>query len=69
VELRVRLLLDDMLDQWSSLDRRIAALGDEFAEIARNDPLARRPATIPGIGVLNGARGCDRRRARFQRRP
>jgi transposase len=50
---RVRLLLDDMLDQWRGLDRRIAALGDEFAEIARNDPAARRLATIPGIGVLN----------------
>jgi transposase len=53
VGLRVRLLLDDMLDQWRGLDRRIAALGDEFAEIARNDPAARRLATIPGIGVLN----------------
>jgi transposase len=53
VGLRVRLLLDDMLDQWRGLDRRIAALGDEFAEIARNDPAARRLTTIPGIGVLN----------------
>ena len=51
--LRARLLLDDMLDHWRGLDRRIAALGDEFAEIARNDPAARRLATIPGIGVLN----------------
>ena len=42
-----------VLDQWRGLDRRIAALGDEFAEIARNDPAARRLATIPGIGVLN----------------
>src|SRR5215469_6677135 len=50
---RVRLLLDDMLDQWRGLDQRIAALGDEFAEMARNDPAARRLATIPGVGVLN----------------
>src|SRR4051812_17389847 len=50
---RVRLLLDDMLDQWRGLDRRIAALDDEFAGMARNDPAARRLATIPGIGVLN----------------
>jgi transposase len=50
---RVRLLLDDMLDQWRGLDRRIAALDDEFAEMARNDPAARRLATIPGVGVLN----------------
>jgi len=50
---RVRLLLDDMLDQWRTLDRRIVALDDEFADMARNDPAARRLATIPGIGVLN----------------
>jgi transposase len=50
---RVRRLLDDMLDQWRALDRRIAALDDEFAEMARHDTAARRLATIPGIGVLN----------------
>jgi transposase len=50
---RVRLLLDDMLDQWRGLDTRIKALDDEFAELARNDPAARRLATIPGIGVMN----------------
>jgi len=50
---RVRLLLDDMLEQWHDLDRRIEALDDEFAEMARGDPAARRLATIPGIGVLN----------------
>ena len=50
---RMRLLLDDMLDQWRALDARITALDDEFAEMARNDPAARRLATIPGIGVLN----------------
>ena len=50
---RVRLLLDDMLDQWRTLDARIKALDDEFAEMARNDPAARRLATIPGIGVMN----------------
>jgi len=50
---RVRLLLDDMLDQWRTLDRRIVALDDEFADMARNDPAAHRLATIPCIGVLN----------------
>jgi len=50
---RVRLLLNDMLDQWRALDTRITALDDEFADMARNDPAARRLATIPGIGVLN----------------
>ena len=50
---RVRLLLDDMLDQWRALDVRIKALDDEFAEMARTDPAPRRLATIPGIGVIN----------------
>lgn len=50
---RMRLLVNDMLDQWHALDTRITALDDEFAEMARNDPAARRLATIPGIGVLN----------------
>jgi len=49
----MRRLLDDMLDQWRALDERIAALDDEFAEMARDDAAARRLATIPGIGVLN----------------
>lgn len=50
---RVRLLLDDMLEQWRALDERIKSLDDEFAAMARNDPAARRLATIPGIGVMN----------------
>jgi len=50
---RVRLLLADLLDQWHALDSRIAALGEEFTEMARNDPAARRLATIPGVGVMN----------------
>ncbi len=49
----MRHLLDDMLDQWRALDARIAALDDEFADMPRKDPAARRLATIPGIGVLN----------------
>src|SRR5438309_1022226 len=53
IGLRVRLLLEDMLDQWRALDVRIKALDDEFAEMARRDPAARRLATIPGIGVMN----------------
>jgi hypothetical protein len=57
---RVRLLLDDMLDQWRGLDRRISALDDEFAAMARNDPAARRLATIPGVGVLTQPRWSPR---------
>jgi transposase len=50
---RVRLLLDDMHDQWRALGARIAALEDEFAASARSDPSARRLATIPGVDVMN----------------
>jgi transposase len=50
---RIRLLLDEMRDQWRALDAQISPLDDEFAEMARHDPAARRLATIPGIGVLN----------------
>jgi transposase len=50
---RVCALLGDMLKQWQGLDARVAALDEEFAEIARSDPAARRLATIPGVGVLN----------------
>lgn len=50
---RVRALPDDMLERWRELDRRIEALDDEVAAMARSDPAARRLATIPGVGVLN----------------
>lgn len=50
---RIGRLLADMLEQWRDLDGRIEAFDDEFAEMARADPAARRLATIPGIGVLN----------------
>ncbi|MFC7739464.1 IS110 family transposase [Roseomonas sp. GCM10028921] len=53
VSARVGRLLEDMAEQWRQLDERIAAFDDEFAGMARNDPSARRLATIPGIGVLN----------------
>jgi transposase len=42
-----RRLLADMLDQWRAFDTRIRALPDEFAEMARKHPAARRLATIP----------------------
>ena len=50
---RMRLLIEDMREEWRVLDRRIAAFDDEFAARAKNDEAARRLATIPGIGVLN----------------
>ncbi len=58
----MRLLLDDMLDQWRALDMRIKLLDDEFVEMARNDPAARWLATIPKHrrNERNGAGGRDR---------
>ena len=53
LSLRMRRLIDDMRAEWLELDRRIAALDNEFAACARSDAHARRLATIPGIGVLN----------------
>jgi transposase len=50
---RVRLLIEDMRAEWGALDHRIEAFDDEFAARARTDDVARRLATIPGIGVLN----------------
>jgi transposase len=53
VSARIGHLLADMAEQWRQLDERITASDEEFAGMARNDPTARRLATIPGIGVLN----------------
>jgi transposase len=50
---RMRDLVEDMRAEWRELDRRIAALDDEFAARAKADEAARRLATIPGIGVLS----------------
>jgi transposase len=58
---RLRMLIEDMREEWRVLDRRIAAFDDEFAAHAKTDERARRLATIPGIGVLNATRRGDRR--------
>ena len=50
---RMRRLIEQIRAEWRELDRRIAALDDEFAKHARQDETAQRLATIPGIGVLN----------------
>jgi transposase len=46
-------LLQDLREEWANLDRRIGAYDDELATLAREEELARRLATIPGIGVIN----------------
>ncbi|GLS32290.1 Transposase [Mesorhizobium albiziae] len=50
---RIRLLMEDMRDQWRALDARITDLDKEFASQARSDEPARLLTTIPGIGPLN----------------
>ena len=50
---RIRVLIEDMLARWQSLDERIAAFDSEFAAEAKQNEAARRLTSIPGIGALN----------------
>ena len=50
---RMRLLIEDLRAEWRQLDERIAAFDAEFSRMAKDDDVARRLATIPGIGVIN----------------
>jgi transposase len=50
---RIRQLLVDIREEWAQLDRRIDALDEEFAVLARTDEVARRLTSIPGVGALN----------------
>ena len=50
---RMRQLVEDLRAEWRSLDERIAAFDAEFMAMAREDALARRLSTIPGIGPIN----------------
>ena len=50
---RIHTLVLDMRERWSALDVRIRNLDHEFEEQARDDALAQRLTTIPGIGALN----------------
>ena len=53
ISARALRLLEDLRDEWVSLDRRIKAYDDELGALAREDAQARRLATIPGVGVIN----------------
>lgn len=50
VELGARMMerVGEMREEWRELDRRIAALDDEFTVKAREDEVARRLVSIPG---------------------
>ena len=50
---RMQQLVADIRTESAELDKRIEALNDELAEVARRDESARRLATIPGVGVIN----------------
>jgi transposase len=49
---RLRRLIEDMREEWRSIDCRIKGFNDELAERVRNEDTAKRLIRIPGIGVL-----------------
>ncbi|MEC5383915.1 IS110 family transposase [Aurantimonas sp. C2-6-R+9] len=53
ISCRMRVLIEDMRDEWRALDARIATFDAEFAELARTDASMKLLSTIPGIGPLN----------------
>jgi len=53
LSVRIRRLLEDLLEECAVLDRRIGAYDDEFGAITKSDQQARRLASIPGVGVIN----------------
>jgi transposase len=52
---RMRILVDDMAGELSSLSARIDRLQREFEAQAKSDPAARRLTSVPGIGALNAS--------------
>lgn len=50
---RIRIMIEDMRNEWRTLDERIGAFDAEFANLARTDASMRLLSTIPGIGPLN----------------
>jgi len=50
---RIRVLVGDLLEEWTQIDRRIEAFDSEFVTLARSDETTRRLATVPGIGPIN----------------
>jgi transposase len=47
------MLVKDLLEEWTHLDKRIGAFDAEFVALARSDETIRRLATVPGIGPIN----------------
>lgn len=53
LSLRIRLLVEDMLVRWQTLDERIASYDAEFKVEAKSNEAVHRLTSIPGIGPLN----------------
>lgn len=53
VSVRTCPFMYDLRVEWAELDRRVKEYDDELAALTREDVLARRSATIPGIRVIN----------------
>jgi transposase len=52
LEPRLRRLIEDMREEWRSIDHRIKGFNDELTQRARNEDAAKRLTKIPGIGAL-----------------
>jgi transposase len=50
---RIRVLVGELLAEWTQMDERIGAFDAEFVALARSDETTRRLATVPGIGPIN----------------
>ncbi len=53
VSARTRELVEDLLQEWAALDKRIRGYDEEFAALTRTDAQARLLGSIPGVGVIN----------------
>ncbi len=52
LEPRLRRLLEDMREEWRSIDQRIKGYDGELSERVRHEGDAKRLTSIPGIGAL-----------------
>jgi transposase len=50
--LRLRRLIEELREEWRSIDQRIKGFDNELAQRLHNEEAARRLIRIPGIGVL-----------------
>lgn len=53
ISARICTLVEELIEEWASMDRRIESYDEEFAALTRTNAKARRLASIPGIGPIN----------------